>query len=211
MKGGAVFIQGIATGFLLQLAIGPVFIFIVNTALQSGVKSGLAAVVAVTVVDYLYITLAILGTGKFLEVGKRRGVLTLLSSAVLIVFGFLMIRKGGYSVYGDGNASGMSYSAAESCVSAFILTISSPLTIVFWTGVFTAKAAEYSFGKRDLMAFGLSAGGATLIFLGFSVVIFSSIKVLVPAIVIQGLNVVVGALLIGYGLLRIKKLKSPEL
>ncbi len=206
MRSVTVFIRGLLTGLILQLAIGPVFIFIINIAMQNGLKSGIAAVSAVTLADYIYITLAILGTGKIIEAQNRERFLIFLSSFVLIVFGVLMIRRGMNSVFTESSASGIVYSSAGSFASAFILTISSPLTIVFWSGVFAAKAAEYSFSGRELSLFGFSAGLATFVFLGSGVVILSFVKVMIPVIVIQGLNVLVGVVLAGYGLIRLREI-----
>lgn len=62
-----VFIRGLTTGLILQLAIGPVFIFVANTIFQKGVIEGILAVIAVTIVDYIYIVLAIFGVGKVLK------------------------------------------------------------------------------------------------------------------------------------------------
>ena len=62
-----IFGNGLATGLILQLAIGPVFFFIINLVLQRTFWDGLAGVFAVTLVDYFYITLAIVGIGKLLE------------------------------------------------------------------------------------------------------------------------------------------------
>lgn len=65
-----VFKNGLLTGLLLQLAIGPVFFLIVNITLQRTVLDGFVAVLAVTIVDYLYITLALIGVGKLLQKKK---------------------------------------------------------------------------------------------------------------------------------------------
>jgi len=62
-----IFKNGLATGLVLQFAIGPVFFFIINLALQRSIFDGLIGTLAVTIVDYFYITLAIFGIGKLLE------------------------------------------------------------------------------------------------------------------------------------------------
>ncbi len=59
--------NGLFTGLFFQLAIGPVFFFIANLTLQRSIYDGFAAVLAVTLVDYFYITLALFGIGKLLE------------------------------------------------------------------------------------------------------------------------------------------------
>lgn len=66
--------NGLTTGIVLQLAIGPVFFYIINLSLQKTMLDGLVAALAVTIVDYLYIALAIFGVGKLLEHPKiKRG------------------------------------------------------------------------------------------------------------------------------------------
>ena len=67
-----IFKNGLMTGLLLQLALGPVFFFIINLTLQRTILDGLIAVIAVTIVDYIYITLAILGIGSLLKKKKVR-------------------------------------------------------------------------------------------------------------------------------------------
>ena len=62
-----IFFKGLTTGLILQLAIGPIFIFIANISFQKGIMNALSAVIAVTIVDYIYIVLAIIGVGKILD------------------------------------------------------------------------------------------------------------------------------------------------
>ncbi len=176
--------RGFVTGLFLQLAIGPVFIFILNLSLQYGIKNGLFAVLGVTVVDYLYIILAIFGVGSILERKKIKDIFSTFSSIVLIFFGLLLLKKG-INLISLEKVEIIQISLLYSFASTFILTISSPLTIIFWTSIFTSKSIELSLNKRELLVFGLSAGSATAIFLGSSVIILSSLNLKVPIIVIQ--------------------------
>jgi threonine/homoserine/homoserine lactone efflux protein len=200
-----IFKNGLATGFLLQLAIGPVFFYIMNLTLQRSISDGLVAVVAVTTVDYLYILLSIVGIGKLLDRKNTRTIFGIISSIVLILFGVTIIKE----ITATNQSSAMiiqSGSMASSFLSVFFLTISNPITIVFFTSIFTAKAVEYNYTKRDLLIFGISVGSATFIFMGFSVIAFSLLKHHIPNVLVQGLNLIVGIILIGYGLTRIVKL-----
>lgn len=199
-----VFINGLLTGLVLQTAIGPVFFFIINIALQRGFYNGLAAVIAVTLVDYFYITFAVFGIGKLLKNKKVKKVFGFVSSIVLIIFGIIII-KGVISHSVLANVATVNATTIlASFTATFLLTISSPMTIVWYTGIFTAKAVEYNYSKRELFIFGLSVGLATLLFMGSSVIIFSFIKNAVPVLLIQTLNVIVGALLILYGVIRFR-------
>lgn len=199
-----IFKNGLSTGLLLQLAIGPVFFFIANLTIQRTILDGLVAVFAVTIVDYLYITLAILGIGKLLENKKVKKAFGVISSVVLIIFGWIII-KGiiGSDIFTSANAT--SSNLFTSFTSVFVLTISSPLTIVFFTNLFAAKAIELNYTKRELLIFGLSTGSATFLFLGSSVILISLIGGVIPVMLIKFLNILVGLVLIGYGTIRLVK------
>jgi len=196
-------VTGLVTGLTLQLAIGPVFLFIANLTLQKSFLDGVVGVFAVTAVDYLYITLAILGVGKLLEKKHVRKSFGIISSVILIAFGVLFI-------YGASTISAPTSTLSEtptlfsSFLSVFVLTITNPMTILFFTGLFSAKAVEYHYTKHQLLIFGLSVGLATFLFMGTAVILFSLLKESVPVPVIQTLNTLVGSLLIVYGLIRIK-------
>ena len=84
------------------------------------------------------------------------------------------------------------------------------MTIVFFTGLFTAKAVEYNYTKRDLYIFGFSVGSATFTFMGLSVIIFSLLKGTIPIALIQALNLLVGIVLIGYGVMRLIKILKQK-
>ena len=200
-----IILNGFFAGLLLQVALGPVFFFILNIALQKTLADGLFAALAVTLVDYIYISLAILGIGKLLEKKRIKFILGIISSVVLAIFGIVMITsitEVTANTISDGTVNSDYFS---SFLSAFILTISSPLTIVFWTSLFATKAIEKQYIKKQLVLFGISAGLATLIFLGLSVIVFSFIKLSTPIIIIKILNIMVGILLMIYGVIRFIK------
>ena len=202
----AIMFDGFLTGLILQIAIGPVFFFILNISLQKSVLDGLFAVIAVTLVDYLYIALAVLGVGKLLEKTKIKLTLGVISSFVLILFGIIMI----LSIYqsnqigSPNNLVGSNY--VSSFMSAFLLTISSPLTIVFWTSLFATKAIEREYVQKQLIFFGIAAGLATLVFLGSSVALLSIIRASIPLALLRILNTAVSLLLITYGMIRFSKI-----
>ncbi len=203
-----IFKNWLVTGLLLQLAIGPVFFFIVNLTLQKTILDGFAAVSAVAIVDYFYITLTILGVGKLLEKKKFKKIFWIISSIVLIIFGIIIIKN--MIIWNFSNIEAISTDLLTSFTSVFLLTISSPMTIVFFTSLFATKAIEYNYKKRELVIFGLSTGLATIIFMGIVVILFSLIKGTVPIMLIQILNWIVGCLLIIYGWIRLKKVLNSK-
>jgi threonine/homoserine/homoserine lactone efflux protein len=200
-----VFKNGLATGLLIQFAIGPVFFFLMNLTLQKTVWDGLIGVLAVTLADYFYIALALLGIGALLKKENIKKVFGVIGPVVLIIFGIIII-KGIFAEHTSHNSIINSKNLASSFISAFVLTILSPMTIVFWTGIFATKTMEYNYKKHELVIFGLSTGLATVLFLGCSVILIFLAKeaVTVPLLAVQTLNFIVGCLLLGYGGIRLK-------
>ena len=196
--------KGLFLGLIIQLAIGPIFFFIVNLSLQKTLLDGLMGVLAATVVTYIYIALSVFGIGKILEEEKFKKIFGIISSIVLIIFGGIIIN--GAINSGDIEIAVNTSNLFASFTSVFLLAISNPLSIVFFTGLFSAKAIEHNYTKNELYFFGFGTGLSTLIFMGGAILLVSFLKEAIPIIVMQILNVVVGVLIIGYGTIMLIKL-----
>ena len=202
----AIILNGFLTGLILQIAIGPIFFFILNLSLQRTVIDGLLAVMAVTLADYIFITFAVLGVGKLLEKPKIKFTLGMVSSLVLVLFGIIMIVSISPSSQISSHNNLIESNYISSFISAFLLTISSPLTIVFWTSLFAAKAIEKGYTQNQLIFFGIAAGLATLVFLGSAVTLLSIMRTSIPMTLLSVVNIAVGSLLIIYGVIRLCKI-----
>jgi len=181
-----IFKNGLATGLVLQLAIGPVFFFIINLTLQRTIFDGLIGALAVAFGDLTYITLSILGVGKLIEKKKIKKMFGIISSIILIIFGIIIIKS--IANIGTSTIITNSTNLFSSFTSVYLLTISSPLTIILFTSIFTAKALEYNYTKEELFTFGFGTGFATFLFMTASVIVFSLIKGSIPILLIPANN-----------------------
>jgi len=196
------FLNGIKTGLFLQLAIGPVFFYLVSIAVESSLFNSLMAVLAVTVVDYLYIGLSIIGIGTLLHNKKTKQRFGILGSLVLVVFGLVIFSSGLDHSTSQVPVNTAPWTAFNSFLGAFILTLSSPLTIVFWSSIFSAKALEHDYRKRELTIFGIGAGTATFLFLGSAMSLVVILQSTIPGWLVESMNCLVGLILISYGITR---------
>src|SRR3989338_11328840 len=158
-----IFRNGLFTGLALQIAIGPVFFYIINLTLQKTIFHGLVGALAVAIIDFSYVALAILGIGKILEKEKVKKIFGIFSSIVLVVFGLIIIR--GITNLSISNEIIDSTSLLSSFTSVLLLTISNPITIVLYTGILGSKGIEKNYTQRKLFVFGFGIGIATLIFM----------------------------------------------
>ncbi|NEU05889.1 MULTISPECIES: LysE family transporter [Clostridium] len=193
------FLKGLKFGMLLQLAIGPVCIFILQMASLKGFYVAETGVLGVTIVDGLYIFAAILGIASIIEKRKVKVGLKIFGAIILIIFGLSTV----LGQFGINFIPSLSLQGAGNSNSVFlksiILTASNPLTIVFWAGVFSTKIIEENMKRKDIYIFGIGALMATLSFLTLVVVLGTFTKIFLPAYVIQILNIIVGVLLIYFG------------
>jgi len=203
--------KGFSFGLILQIAVGPVCVFIIKTALESGFLVAESAVLAVTLVDTVFVALAILGIGSLMKSEKTKLVLKIIGGIVILYYGLAVFLSGfDISIIPSFSAKGEAIKSSGAFLTALILTISSPLTIVFWAGVFGAKVTDGKSGYKNVILFGLGAVLSTLIFLS-AVAIISSIftPVMTPGM-IKILNIVAGIVLFVFGIFMLAK-KNPKI
>ena len=199
------YFEGLRFGMLLQLAIGPMCLMVFNTAQNSGFFPAFSLVLAIALVDAFYIALAGLGAGKLLEREGARRLVPLIGGAVLLLFGLnIALGPFGYSFI-----PGLSVNAPAGSLflQGLILTLSNPLTVVFWGSVLTAKIVEEGLQSRQLTAFSAGAVSATLLFLTAVALLGTVLRSFIPPAVSAALNVIVGLLIAGFGVKMILKKK----
>lgn len=203
-----VIFSGFRFGMILQLAIGPISLLVLQTAITRGLSQAMLGVLGVTLVDAVFVIAAILGLGAVINKSKNAKIaLGYLGPLVLVVFGLSTIM----GAFGITFMPTFSLSADETSnifLKTVILTVSSPLTIVFWAGVFSAKIAENKLSRRSLYLFGLGAVLSTLIFTTLVALVGDSVSAAVNPSLQKYLNVIVGLFLIGFAVRTYNKSKQ---
>jgi threonine/homoserine/homoserine lactone efflux protein len=193
-------LKGFRFGMLLQLAIGPVCIFIFQLASTKSFPEAAAGVLGVVMIDGLFIMAAILGMASLIEKKNIKTVFRFVGAAILFLFGIsTILGQFGIVLIPSLSASGVS-SANSAFVNTIILTASNPLTIIFWAGVFSAKIAEENMKKSEMYSFGTGALLSTLFFLTLVAAAGALVKNFLSEDIIMMLNIFVGLLLIFFSI-----------
>jgi threonine/homoserine/homoserine lactone efflux protein len=192
--------KGFKFGMILQLAVGPMCLMVFNTSTTYGFLVGLSLVLAITLIDGLYITLSGLGIAAIINNEKIKSTIKILGCIVLVLFGTNTITGAfGIALLPDfklfSNATNQNF-----FIQGMLLTASNPLTIIFWGGVFSTQVAEHKFSKKQLIFFGFGCILSTLFFLTIVAFCGSILSGFLPQIIIKILNVIVGAILIFFGI-----------
>ncbi len=208
-KRSALISQGLRFGMLLQLSIGPVFVLILQTAVGGGFFAAEGAVLGAVLVDAVYILAAIFGLGTLINRSERvRRALQFIGAGVLIIFGLVTV-LGAFGVSVLPRLT-LSENAGSAFLKGLLLTLSSPLTIVFWAGVFAAKMGEEQMGQRQALLFGLGAVLSTLLLLTVIAMLGGTLGGLVSKMLMDALNALVGLMLIGFGVRTALKKPADE-
>lgn len=192
--------KGFKFGMLLQLAVGPMCLLVFSTSSANGFVSALTLVIAIALIDALYITLSGFGASALIENKKVKYVIKIFGGIVLILFGFnTFLGMLHYSIL--PNIKLFHYSSKQNLfLQGIVLTASNPLTIIFWSGVFSSQIIENNLTKKQLFFFGLGCILSTLVFLTLIAALGSVVSRFLPETVICIMNGLVGIVLIYFGI-----------
>ena len=197
------YFEGLKFGILLQLAVGPMCLMVFNTAKNVGFFVALSLVIAIAIVDAFYIFLASLGVSKLLEVEKVKKIFKIIGALILIIFGINIV----LNVFNINIIPGLNLKPTSTniFVQGLILTLSNPITIVFWGSVLTTKIIEDNLKKKELAIFSAGLVSATIFFLTTVAVLGTMLSSFIPENISNVLNILVGILIVFFGIKMIFK------
>ena len=188
------FIRGLRLGIILQLSIGPVCLFILQTAIARGITEALKAVLAVVLVDAFYILLALYGLGTCLKnypgIQKK---LRYCGAAVLLCFAVTALAD---VFHPQISTATIMLPQISSFYAAGLLTLRNPLTIIFWLGMLSAQVSQYRLNRQQLLSFTCGCISATFLFLCLLAFLGNSSAPLLSPSLQQLINICIGCLLI---------------
>ncbi len=186
---------GFRFGMTLQFAVGPVSLFLFQAAALAGFLKVYPSTFAVVFVDGVCIMLAILGIGSLMQKSSRfRSITKYFGAAVLIIFAIFMIASV-FNKSDDEVVNFTNFSALKLFILTVIMTSSSPITLIFWAGVFSLKVAENPSIKYNVI-FGVGSLISTVIFFTCWIAFASFAGSYLSYSVIQTMNIIVGCYLI---------------
>lgn len=200
------YLEGLKFGLLLQFAVGPMCLMVFNTAQNAGFLAALSLVLAIALVDAFYILLASLGASELLGKEKVEKIVKITGAIVLMIFGLNIV----LNVFDINIIPGLNLNpnSKNAFIQGLILTLSNPITIVFWGCVLTTKIVEEKFKKKELNVFSIGLVSATLLFLTMVAVLGMILSNFIPNVISKILNIAVGLIIIIFGIkLLVKKKK----
>jgi threonine/homoserine/homoserine lactone efflux protein len=207
------FIQGLGFGLILQVSVGPVCIAVLQRGIAHGFWHALALVAGAALVDALYILLSVAGISTVLQNEVVLRVVGVIGALLLVWFGIRYLRTDDTAPStGDKDAlllpnadtserNQANESLQKSLSFGVVLTLTNPLTILFWGAVLGAMMASRSFvGAGGIFGFAAGCIAATFLFLTAVAAAGHFLERLLSDKVQFWLNRAVGLFLIGFAI-----------
>jgi threonine/homoserine/homoserine lactone efflux protein len=127
-------LNGVISGIVLALLIGPVFFTIIQTSIERGFRSGFFVAVGVSLSDAFYISVSYLGVYQLFDQGNFREYLAYVGGIVLLGMGFyyLIVKSRKLANYDPMKVEAKS--PYKLVVKGFIINGLTPMVLIFWIG-----------------------------------------------------------------------------
>jgi threonine/homoserine/homoserine lactone efflux protein len=127
-------LNGVISGIVLALLIGPVFFTIMQTSIERGFRSGFFVAVGVSLSDAFYISISYLGIYQLFDNADFREYLAYVGGIVLLAMGFyyLIVKSRKLAKYDPMKVEAKS--PAKLILKGFIINGLTPMVLIFWIG-----------------------------------------------------------------------------
>jgi len=144
-------LQNILLGLTLAAPIGPVNVEIIKRGLKNGFRQAFLTGAGAMSADATYLTLIFFGLTAFLNIAFMKIFLGIAGSIILIYLGALSVKA--FFRHSENNSNTPQRLFQSPYVTGYVLAISSPMTIVWWTGIFGALLASQTNTPTNASAF----------------------------------------------------------
>lgn len=149
-----IIINGILSGLVLSILIGPVFFTILQTSLERGFIHGVYVAVGVSLSDAFYIFVSYLGLVQFMESESFRYALAYLGGFILLVFGcYYLLVKSRCMIHFDHDQQ-KATTPLKLIAKGFIINGLSPIVLFFWIATVGVSSTQMGYDThREAVVF----------------------------------------------------------
>lgn len=139
-------LRGLIIGFTIAMAVGPITLLVIRRTIEHGWTYGFASGLGVATADATYAAIAAFGlTAVTTLLVSAHTLLGLVGGAIIVVIGLQTARSRPAAPAGDHERPGL----VGAFASIYALTMTNPLTIVLYAGVFAAIGLAAGSGYLD--------------------------------------------------------------
>jgi threonine/homoserine/homoserine lactone efflux protein len=193
-------LNGIISGIVLALLIGPVFFTIIQTSIERGFGSGALVAIGVSLSDAFYITLTYLGIYQIFDNGDVRTYLAYFGGIVLLIFGIYYLFIKSKRLYQLDPQQLRVNNPWKLIGKGFIINGLSPMVLIFWLGTVGVATTKLGY-STPMKAVPFFAAIVSTVFVTdlIKAKLADKLRRLMTQKFIRNLNIVLGLVLLIFG------------
>ena len=189
--------NGIVSGFVLALLIGPVFFTIIQTSIERGFASGVFVAIGVSLSDALYILISYLGLAAFLNTEASKSYMAYGGGIILFLFGlyYLFVKSRRLSNF---DPERITYKSPGKLIGkGFVINGLSPMVLFFWLAAVGVATSEFSYtSTHEIVVYFASVVGTVFTTDVMKAKLADKLRVLITPRSIRLLNIILGLVLV---------------
>ncbi|MFY0601540.1 MAG: LysE family translocator [Cyclobacteriaceae bacterium] len=146
------YFNGLLFGLIFVFSFGPGFFSLVQTSVQQGLRKAVFLAVGISLSDFVYVTLAILGAASFLDEPDVRLGFAIGGAVVLLGYGIYSWFKKP-KIYPESTEKKIDKSYLKYTLKGFVLNGLNPFILVFWIGIIGIVAVKYDYNFSQQVYF----------------------------------------------------------
>ncbi|MGS2776459.1 LysE family transporter [Robertmurraya sp. GLU-23] len=194
-----VFFSYVLLGLSLAAPIGPINAAQMDKGIKHGFLNAWVLGLGSVIADIFYMLLVFLGFSQFIEIPIVKMFLWLFGFFVLVYTGVEGLMGAGKIVLSNGNRDA---SLTKSFITGFFMSISNPLTILFWLGIYGSVLAKTAtmYAHTELLYFSSAIILGLIIWDVCMAAVASSFRKLLTTKLLTIITIISSISLIGFGL-----------
>ena len=196
-RGMEIVFNGIISGAVLALLIGPVFFTILQTSIERGFNSGFFVAIGVSLSDALYIFVSYLGLARFVSDESSRHYLAYAGALVLFGFGvyYLFVKSRKLSNFNPETIRARS--PGRLITKGFIINGLSPMVLFFWVATVGVATTQFGYtSRRQIITYFASIVLTVFVTDLMKAKLADKLRILITPRFIRILNIVLGIVLV---------------
>ena len=193
-------LNGIISGLVLALLVGPVFFTIIQTSIERGFSSGVLVAVGVSLSDTFYITLTYLGVYQLFDQGSFRLYLAYFGGVVLLTFGiyYLFVKSRKMRQF---DPEKMQVNSPWRLVGkGFLINGLTPMVLIFWLGTVGLATTKFGYSTpQKAIPYFAAIISTVLVTDVVKAKLADKLRRLLTPKFIRNLNIVLGLILLTFG------------
>jgi threonine/homoserine/homoserine lactone efflux protein len=189
--------NGIISGAVLALLIGPVFFTILQTSIERGFNSGFFVAIGVSLSDAFYIFISYLGLARFVSDAGSRHYLAYAGALVLFAFGIYYLFVKSRKLANFRPEMIKARSPGRLIAKGFIINGLSPMVLFFWVATVGVATTQFGYtSRRQIITYFSSIVLTVFVTDLMKAKLADKLRILITPRFIRILNIVLGIVLV---------------